>query len=376
MKKLYKHLPAVIFGGFISVMLILLIVLPKKDFSSSEKRYLEKAPAFSLSAVFSGQFEKSFENFISDHTAGRNFWVGFNAYFNKAMGNNAPKGVYFGKDGYLINDPCEMTNFSRNAGYLEEFAADVKQRTGTPVTVAVAPSTGYVCADKLPKFHNTYHDDEAFAELRETFKTAAFADLRSCLQTAYADGNQVFYRTDHHWTTQGAYAAYRYARKPLKLRSEVKYKPYIVKNDFTGTLYSKSGFTGGRYDNITLYLPSSKTKPSVISYADTKQKTTEFYQLNNLKKKDAYTVFGGSNHPLYTVKTPVRSSRRLLLIKDSYANSFLPFLTQDFQEIVVVDPRYYFGNVKDLIRNEGVTDVLFLYNDNTFMTDESLSLML
>ena len=114
----------------------------------------------------------------------------------------------------------------------------------------------------------------------------------------------------------------------------------------------------------------------MTSYADTKQKTTEFYQLNNLKKKDAYTVFGGSNHPLYTVKTPVRSRRRLLLIKDSYANSFLPFLTQDFREIVVVDPRYYFGNVKDLIRNEGVTDVLFLYNDNTFMTDESLSLML
>ena len=72
----------------------------------------------------------------------------------------------------------------------------------------------------------------------------------------------------------------------------------------------------------------------------------------------------------------IRSRRRLLLIKDSYANSFLPFLTQDFREIVVVDPRYYFGNVKDLIRNEGVTDVLFLYNDNTFMTDESLSLML
>ena len=98
--------------------------------------------------------------------------------------------------------------------------------------------------------------------------------------------------------------------------------------------------------------------------------------MKNLKKKDAYTVFGGSNHPIYTIKTPVKSSRRLLLIKDSYANSFLPFLARNFREIVVVDPRYYFGNIDNTITTENITDVLFLYNANTFFTDSSLSMML
>ena len=95
-----------------------------------------------------------------------------------------------------------------------------------------------------------------------------------------------------------------------------------------------------------------------------------------MKKKDAYTVFGGSNHPMYTIETPVTGGKRLLLIKDSYANSFIPFLTQHYREIVVVDPRYYFENLEDLIQSEKVTDVLFLYNANTFFGDDSLKIML
>ena len=115
---------------------------------------------------------------------------------------------------------------------------------------------------------------------------------------------------------------------------------------------------------------------SVIYYSDTKKKTTEFYQLNNLETKDAYTVFGGSNHPMYTIKTPSKSSEKLLLIKDSYANSMIPFLSQNFREIVVVDPRYFFDNIDDIIEAEEITQVLFLYNANTFFEDNSLEMML
>lgn len=376
MKKLYKHLPAVIFGGFISVMLILLIVLPKKDFSSSEKRYLEKAPAFSLSAVFSGQFEKSFENFISDHTAGRNFWVGFNAYFNKAMGNNAPKGVYFGKDGYLINDPCEMTNFSRNAGYLEEFAADVKQRTGTPVTVAVAPSTGYVCADKLPKFHNTYHDDEAFAELQETFKTASFADLRSCLQTAYADGNQVFYRTDHHWTAYGAFTAYR------ELGSALGYTP----NDesaytktpypgFYGTTYSTSGFWMVPSENIEVWDNPANDETVSVTITDgdkvIEQKDMFFY--SHLDEDDKYPVYLDGNHPYTVIKnTKATSDKKLMVIKDSFAHSLVPYLADHYSEIIMVDLRYFANPLSDIVEKEKVDQVLVLYSLDNLATDDSV----
>ena len=120
----------------------------------------------------------------------------------------------------------------------------------------------------------------------------------------------------------------------------------------------------------------SSYKDSIIYYEDTKEKTSEFYNFDNLDKKDAYTVFGGSNHPVYTIKTPVSENRRLLLIKDSYANSMIPYLAQYYREIVVVDPRYYFDSIEDLIAIEQINEVLFLYNANTFFGDDALGLML
>ena len=140
-------------------------------------------------------------------------------------------------------------------------------------------------------------------------------------------------------------------------------------NNFRGSLASKSGFANGRNDDVTLFLPDySKHKSSVLFFSDTQTRTTKFYKLNNLKKKD--------NHPEYTIKTPVESKERLLIVKDSYANSFIPFLTQDYYEIVVVDPRYYFDNIDRLMDSEGITKVLFLYNSDTFFGDDSLALAL
>ncbi len=163
----------------------------------------------------------------------------------------------------------------------------------------------------------------------------------------------------------------------MDLNNQINYKAYVVKNNFRGTLASKSGFVNGQNDAIKIYLPDDKNfKNSVIYYGDTKKKTTQFYQLENLDQKDAYTVFGGSNHPVYSIKTPVKTQRKLLLFKDSYANSMIPFLSQNFREIIVVDPRYYYDNIHDIIAATGITDVLFLYNANTFFNDNSLSMML
>ncbi len=189
--------------------------------------------------------------------------------------------------------------------------------------------------------------DKFFKEIKRYGYTPI--DVRDTFAT-HTEDTQIYYRTDHHWTTDGAYLAYKQAVKKMKLTDEVTYKPYVVKNDFRGTLASKSGFVNGVNDAIKIYMPykDKDYNNSVIYYADTKTKTTEFYQLNNLETKDAYTVFGGSNHPMYTIKTPTKSSKRLLLVKDSYANSFIPFLAQSYREIVVVDPRYFFDNIDDI----------------------------
>jgi len=146
LNKLYKNLPAIIFVGFIVVMLALFLLLPKKEYSSSEKRYLQQAPAFSFKSLMSGEFGDSFEKYLSDQTAGRNFWVGLASYYNLAIGNNGSNGVYNSSGDYLVNDPEKMTGLMRNVGFIDEFA----QNNNVKTTVLVAPSTGYICSDILP----------------------------------------------------------------------------------------------------------------------------------------------------------------------------------------------------------------------------------
>ena len=246
MKKAYKCLPAIIFVLFIGVMFVLFLVLPKKEYGTSEKDPLEPMPAFTLKSFFTSDkknsFQTQFEDFITDHTAGRNGWVSLAAYYNYAIGNNASKGIYLCKDGYLINDPEERKNLDTNLGYIREFAENCPVDT----TVLVAPSTGYVCDDVLPAVHKQYRDDEIFAEIGDTLgDTASFVDIREVFKSAYAAGNQMYYKTDHHWTAYGAYTAYR------ALGDTLGYTP-LDSTAYTVTAYD--GFYGTTYQNSGYWL--------------------------------------------------------------------------------------------------------------------------
>lgn len=373
MKKAYKYLPTVIFVGFIGVMLILFLVLPKKDFSASEKRYLAKAPSFSLADYFSGKFEDSFEQYIEDHTAGREFWVGFNAYYNYALGNNAAKGVYNSRDGYLINDPEDMTMLSRNIGFIDDFARHLKEESEIPVTVAVAPSTGYICGDKLPYFHKTYRDDEAFAEMDAGLKTAAFVDLRAPLKAAYDDGNQVFYRTDHHWTTFGAYTAYKVLGKALGYTpNEEKVYEKTSYPGFYGTTYSTSGYWLTAPDTIEVWDNKDNDVSVTIIDGDTVEQQDMFFY-SHLEEDDKYPVFLDGNHPYTIIKNNnADSDKTLMVVKDSFAHSLVPFLADHYAEIIMVDMRYYSMPLRSVIEQEGVDEMLFLYSVDNLGTDDNI----
>ena len=242
----------------------------------------------------------------------------------------------------------------------------------------LVPNAANILSDKLPTGVVTRDQNKDMDRLFGAVETLGYKaiDVRDDLKKA-SRKQQVYYRTDHHWTTDGAYTAYRRAAEIMKLNSNVKYKPYVVKKDFAGTLYSKSGYTNGKNDAIKIYLPDSKDAlNSVIRYKDTKEKTTKYYVMSNLDKKDAYTVFGGINQSLFSISTPVKKNRNLLVIKDSYANCFIPFLTQDYRTITVVDPRYYYENIATVIKANDIDEVLFLYNSNTFFSDNYMRMML
>ena len=127
-------------------------------------------------------------------------------------------------------------------------------------------------------------------------------------------------------------------------------------------------------DKVNVYLPEKEdSEHVVVNYVEEQEKTATLYNSEALEKKDNYEVFLKGNHPLVKIKTDARNDKTLLIFKDSYANSFIPFLVKDFSNIIVVDPRYYYEDIDKLMEQESVDEVLYLYNANTFFNDTSLS---
>lgn len=368
------------FAAVLALIFLLNLFFADRSFSEEENRVLQSFPDFSLSSYLEGRYEKKLDTYASDQFLLRDELIRVKTSLDVTVGKLESNGVYRAKDHYLMESLQVPTTqwFEQTTDSLTKFKAKHKD---LKMYFMLAPNAANILSDKLSFSVSMNDQNGSMDQFLKAVKAAQITpiDVRKALTDHAGDKDlQLYYKTDHHWTTDGAFIAYKTASKTMDLRDDVSYKRYVVKNDFRGTLASKSGFANGEKDPLVIYLPNHDKDyhNSVIYYADTKEKTTTFYRLDSLEKKDAYTVFGGSNHPIYTIKTPTAGNRRLLLIKDSYANSMIPFLAQNYREIVVVDPRYYYENIEDTIKSEEITDVLFLYNANTFFADNALSMML
>ena len=378
MKKTTSALMGTIFLVILMAVFIANIIIPDKKNSDEENRVLQQLPSFSVSAYKEGRFESKIEDYASDQFILRNGFIRLKTAADTALGGLESNGVYRCRDSYLMEDITVPTKDVKESN-TSALTAFKEANPDLKMYFLLAPNAANILSDKLPIAVSTANQNKYMDDFFETVESLGITpiDVRDTFKEAKKD-TQLYYRTDHHWTTDGAYLAFEQVNSVMELGNKVTYTDYAVKNDFRGTLASKSGFVNGMDDAIKIYLPAEDSEGyenSVIYYSDTKEKTTQFYQVDSLDTKDAYTVFGGSNHPMYTVRTPLDTDRHLLLIKDSYANSMVPFLSQCFSEIVVVDPRYFYDNIQDIISSESVTDVLFLYNANTFFADMSLEMM-
>ena len=369
---------AVVFVIVIFMGGILFVCMPDREFSPLENRLLEQSPEFTTQKYFDGRYAAKLDTYLNDQFPFRDSFIKIKSSVDVTAGKLESNGVYRCTDNYLMED-ITVPSDSTVASYKRALKAFTEKYPDLMMTFLLAPNAANILSEKLPEAVETADQNKYMDDLFATVESYGITpiDVRTDLIRA-KEAKQIYYKTDHHWTTDGAYVAYRKFREIKKYNKDISYKPLVVKNDFCGTLYSKSGFTNGEYDAITIYLPDNDEnyRDSIIYYADSKVKTTSFYEKDNLKEKDAYTVFGGSNHPKYKIETPVVSQQNLLLIKDSYANSMIPFLSQHFRKIVVIDPRYFFDDIDDIITSEKISQVMFLYNANTFFADDSLSQLL
>lgn len=379
MKKILKYLPTFVFLMFVYVMAILFFVLPHNKYSSSEKRYLAEFPTLNSDTFFSGQFGEEYETYLSDHTAGRQFYVGLNSYYNLCLGNPLSNGIYHCDNGYLVNDPPVTDRLSMNIEIISEFA----NSSGLDTTMIMAPSSGYVMSDVLPNKHITYNNDEYFNLAKDTFAkgNVNFVDVRKDFKDAYNNGTQVYYKTDHHWTTNGAYLAYRSLSDSLNFTPNEK-SHYDIKtyDGFYGTTYSSSGYWLTKPDKIEVWQSKSinenDVEVSITDNGEVSVSSTMFY-LENLNDDDKYPVFLNGNRPYTVIKNKVLSNdadaKKLLVIKDSFAHSLVPFLADHYSEIVMIDMRYYKQSVSKLIEENDFDQMLFVYSIDNLATDADIA---
>lgn len=373
--KIGKYIPAIVFLIFIYGMALWFLFSPKTDYSSSEKRYLQKFPDTNVEKVLSGEFGSEFETFFADQFPQRNTWVGLNAYTALAEGNNGASGVYNCKNGYLINKPVSTeNNLDKNVGAVVDFAKSID----TPTTVMLVPSTGYIADDVLPTFHDKYNDDEDIERISSTLSKdkIGFVDLRERFKSEYKNGSQLYYKTDHHWTTKGAYTGYQELCKALGITpiddSTLKKDSYP---DFYGTTYSSSGFWLTPPDNIEIWSnPNNSSKNISVKITEGANVKTSgsMYFTDHLKEDDKYPVFIDGNHALTEITNTNAKNGTILLIKDSFSHSLAPFLAENYSKVVLVDLRYYKESVSQLVSDYNPEQVVVLYGIDNLATDTDI----
>ena len=373
--KIGKYIPAVVFLIFIYGMALWFLFSPKTDYSSSEKRYLQKFPDTNVEKVLSGEFGSEFETFFADQFPQRNTWVGLNAYTALAEGNNGASGVYNCKNGYLINKPVSTdNNLDKNVGAVVDFAKTID----APTTVMLVPSTGYIADDVLPTFHDKYNDDEDISKISSTLskEKIGFVDLRERFKSEYKNGSQLYYKTDHHWTTKGAYTGYQELCKALGITpiddSTLKKDSYP---DFYGTTYSSSGFWLTSPDNIEIWSnPKNSDKNISVKITEGANVKTSgsMYFTDHLKEDDKYPVFIDGNHALTEITNTNAKNGTILLIKDSFSHSLAPFLAENYSKVVLVDLRYYKESVSQLVSAYNPEQVVVLYGIDNLATDTDI----
>lgn len=372
----FFRLMGIIFPAILLLIMVINILTPNRHFSQKENRVLAERPELTLPQLASGKLARQYETYVNDQFSGRDAWVSLKAASDRFLGRTDGNDVYLGKNGYLMEafQPPSQSRLNATVNSMTAFAArhpELRQYA------LIAPNAVSILEDKLPAFTPAQSQNPYLDASRDALEKSgvSFIDVRDIL-SQHKEEN-IYYHTDHHWTTQGAYFAYLEAAKTMNLDSaSVSYEKLPVSYSFQGTLSAKSGFRSSEKDEIDVFLPKDSNLSSVVSYVDQQKKSASFYSTKQLDGRDKYAMFFDGNHPKVIISTPVEENRTLLVLKDSYANCFVPFLAQHYRTIVMVDPRYYYGDLEELLQVENIQEVLYLYNANTFFSDTSLELTL
>lgn len=377
MKKLYQYPLLVFFAVFLVAVGVADMFVSHREFSEMENRELAQRPPLKWESLISLNPQKKFSNlyetYINDQFIGRDSWITIKSVCESALGKIENNGIVYGREDRLFDkyQTADEWRINKNTGFLTEFIEQYSDQTN--VTVALVPNSYAVYPDLLPAGLHNVDQKKWIADIYGALPPkGAKLDLFPVME-AIRD-QYIYYRTDHHWTTEGAYAAYKTfmesrGRKAVSLE-EMEPQARLVDN-FYGTYYNKCKLFSAKPDVITFYdIP-------ITSLSIDGQEKNSLYNMFQWSSHDKYAAFLWSNNGVTVIKSENNLNKapgkisRVLVIKDSYGNCFAPFLTYSYDEVYVVDPRYI-DKLSKLTGTVGFDDILVLYNFKSFASDTYL----
>ena len=366
MKK--EYLPGLVFLVFLGAFALLLFVLPPRGYSEREKRYLVTAPQIDADTIRTASLSQTLEEAAADQFPLRDLFVGVNAYAELAEGRNTAQGVLMGADGRLFAAPAQDTGKLRaNLAAAQTFAAQTDAR----VLFTAIPQAGCIYEDALPALAPPYDDAQTIAQIEAGVPDAQFIDVTSLLSEK-RDAQSLYYKTDHHLTSAGAYLVYTRLCGALGLSPAPEEEFTVERYDgFYGTAFSSSGYWLTQPDGIELWRWDGDADVTVeIPENGTVHEGLFFPE--HLAGEDKYPVYLDGNHALTHLHNDAAPEGTLVLIKDSFAHCLSCFLARHYRDIYLVDLRYYKEPASELVEETGADTVLILYGVSNLLTDSSL----
>lgn len=373
-KSLIKMYPwVVLFALFLFGYMILDLTHTDRARSELENRPLSMRPKLSWNVLMSGSYDEKYDKYINDQFIGRDAWITLKSWTESLLMKTENNGVIYGKDAYLFSayPSIDMSRYEPNMRYLCEF---FEKYPDLSFTLAIVPNAYEVLTEKLP-YGSIWADEEAALQQlysrTESMDNVEILDLFTPLRAKKEE--YIYYRTDHHWTTLGAYyAAESYASKKGLVLPPYESMRLRQIDDFYGTNFSKAKKVGTLADTITYY---DATVESVTINGEEK---SGLYDEAQWKVRDKYAAFLWGNNNFTTIlsgtgkNTDPGKNTRVLLIKDSFGNCFAPFLTELYGEVDVIDLRYV-NKMSPYLQGQEYDDIIILYNFESLATDGYLA---
>lgn len=402
MSKRYATFITVLFCAFIGVFAVLHWALPDREFSQNENRSLEQLPTPVFyrdgelfepavkkgeASFFNGDFMSKFETYFTDQFPARDWFISVKAAAEVALGKTENNDVFYGGgDTLYARVPApEEGEVDERVGYVDALAEHLEP-LGVPVYFSLVPNKlntiGAAGNLKDPLVLRPFRQGEPLAlsvnylgeDLweRAARTKARWVDLMPVFRERVRE--PLFYRTDHHWTSLGAYYAYAelmeaMGQTPVSLDQLTK---TTVTEDFYGTTWSSVGAGWIKPDSIDTYVSEEGVTVTVEKGYGPEE--TTMYHPEQLEVKDKYAYFMGGNQPLYVLKKE-NGGPKVLVIRDSYSDSLAPFLTLNCSEVHLFDPRYNRSPIPAYVEANGIDRVIVLYSMANFVTDNNLFLL-